>query len=80
MAMDLGLANYFLIACFSWLVFYTVSIFVLVLCIHINALHVYIFSLGRHESPKSRPGVEPKDGTPKKQKQCKCRNSRCLKL
>ncbi|XP_024023851.1 protein tesmin/TSO1-like CXC 5 isoform X1 [Morus notabilis] len=34
----------------------------------------------RQESPKSRPGIEEKDGTPKKQKQCKCRNSRCLKL
>lgn len=35
----------------------------------------------RQESPKSRPTVvDGKDGTPKKQKQCKCRNSRCLKL
>ncbi|KAL5558825.1 hypothetical protein UlMin_035036 [Ulmus minor] len=34
----------------------------------------------KQESPKSRPGIEAKDGTPKKQKQCKCKNSRCLKL
>ncbi|POO03954.1 Lin-54-like [Trema orientale] len=34
----------------------------------------------KQESPKSRPWIEAKDGTPKKQKQCKCRNSRCLKL
>ncbi|KAA8525282.1 hypothetical protein F0562_007137 [Nyssa sinensis] len=34
------------------------------------------------ESPKSRQrcNIEGKDGTPKKQKQCNCRNSRCLKL
>ncbi|KAF5748572.1 putative transcription factor [Tripterygium wilfordii] len=34
------------------------------------------------ESPKSRPrpSVEVKDGTPKKQKQCNCKHSRCLKL
>ncbi|XP_028115699.1 protein tesmin/TSO1-like CXC 5 isoform X1 [Camellia sinensis] len=34
------------------------------------------------ESPKSRQrcNTEVKDGTPKKQKQCNCRNSRCLKL
>ncbi|XP_077209823.1 tesmin/TSO1-like CXC domain-containing protein [Tasmannia lanceolata] len=36
------------------------------------------------ESPKSQPrpwpSFEIKDGTPKKQKQCNCRNSRCLKL
>lgn len=34
------------------------------------------------ESPKSRPrpNVEAKDGTPKKQKQCNCKHSRCLKL
>ncbi|KAF5742978.1 putative transcription factor [Tripterygium wilfordii] len=30
------------------------------------------------ESP--RPSVEVKDGTPKKQKQCNCKHSRCLKL
>uniref|UniRef100_A0A5B7A2I4 CRC domain-containing protein n=1 Tax=Davidia involucrata TaxID=16924 RepID=A0A5B7A2I4_DAVIN len=34
------------------------------------------------ESPKSRQrcNIEVKDGTPKKQKQCNCKNSRCLKL
>ncbi|XP_021741488.1 protein tesmin/TSO1-like CXC 5 [Chenopodium quinoa] len=34
------------------------------------------------ESPKarSRPTVETKDGTPKRQKQCNCKHSRCLKL
>ncbi|KAL8522041.1 hypothetical protein ACS0TY_012259 [Phlomoides rotata] len=34
------------------------------------------------ESPKSRErsNLDQNDGTPKKQKQCKCRNSRCLKL
>ncbi|KAK9059462.1 hypothetical protein SSX86_020164 [Deinandra increscens subsp. villosa] len=34
------------------------------------------------ESPKARPrqNVEMKDGTPKKQKQCNCKHSRCLKL
>lgn len=34
------------------------------------------------ESPKarSRSNVEVKDGTPKRQKQCNCKHSRCLKL
>ncbi|KAG2718425.1 hypothetical protein I3843_03G212400 [Carya illinoinensis] len=34
------------------------------------------------ESPKSkpRPNSDVKDGTPKKQKQCNCKHSRCLKL
>ncbi|OUZ99985.1 CRC domain [Macleaya cordata] len=34
------------------------------------------------ESPRSRPraNIEVKDGTPKKQKQCNCKHSRCLKL
>ncbi|KAJ0989248.1 hypothetical protein J5N97_007604 [Dioscorea zingiberensis] len=34
------------------------------------------------ESPRSRPRpiFEVKDGTPKKQKQCNCRHSKCLKL
>ncbi|KAF5187970.1 tesmin/TSO1-like CXC [Thalictrum thalictroides] len=34
------------------------------------------------ESPKSRPrpSSDLKDGTPKKQKQCNCKHSRCLKL
>lgn len=37
---------------------------------------------GKQESPRSRPrgNTDAKDGTPKKQKQCNCRNSRCLKL
>ncbi|CAN6564270.1 unnamed protein product [Malus baccata var. baccata] len=37
---------------------------------------------GKPESPKSRPrpNVDAKDGTPKKQKQCNCKHSRCLKL
>ncbi|KAA8523128.1 hypothetical protein F0562_009551 [Nyssa sinensis] len=36
----------------------------------------------RPESPRARPrqNVEVKDGTPKKQKQCNCKHSRCLKL
>ncbi|XP_061950490.1 protein tesmin/TSO1-like CXC 5 [Populus nigra] len=32
------------------------------------------------ESPKSIPNTELKDGTPKKQRQCNCKHSRCLKL
>lgn len=31
-------------------------------------------------APRLRPTFEPKEGTPKKCKQCNCRNSRCLKL
>ncbi|XP_010254065.1 PREDICTED: protein tesmin/TSO1-like CXC 5 isoform X2 [Nelumbo nucifera] len=40
------------------------------------------FSVVKPESPRSRPrpGIEVKDSTPKKQKQCNCKNSRCLKL
>ncbi|GLT85422.1 hypothetical protein SLE2022_036120 [Rubroshorea leprosula] len=40
------------------------------------------FQLGKQESPLSRlhSSVDAKDGTPKKQKQCNCKNSRCLKL
>ncbi|GLT25449.1 hypothetical protein SLA2020_005760 [Shorea laevis] len=40
------------------------------------------FQLGKQESPQSRlhSSVDAKDGTPKKQKQCNCKNSRCLKL
>lgn len=36
----------------------------------------------RPESPRSwpRPNIDAKDGTPKKPKQCNCKNSRCLKL
>ncbi|KAG8635880.1 hypothetical protein MANES_16G071700v8 [Manihot esculenta] len=38
--------------------------------------------LSKQESPGSRPrnNAEAKDGTPKKLKQCNCKNSRCLKL
>ncbi|KAI5383000.1 hypothetical protein KIW84_070416 [Lathyrus oleraceus] len=38
--------------------------------------------LGKPESPKSksRPNSEAKDATPKKQKQCNCKHSKCLKL
>ncbi|XP_004291193.1 PREDICTED: protein tesmin/TSO1-like CXC 6 [Fragaria vesca subsp. vesca] len=36
--------------------------------------------LGRYESPKPRARSEAKDSTPKKQKLCNCKNSRCLKL
>ncbi|KAL2321277.1 hypothetical protein Fmac_030246 [Flemingia macrophylla] len=38
--------------------------------------------IGKPESPKSRsrPNFEMKDATPKKQKQCNCKHSKCLKL
>ncbi|KAF7819801.1 protein tesmin/TSO1-like CXC 5 isoform X1 [Senna tora] len=38
--------------------------------------------VGKPESPKSRtrPNFEMKDSTPKKQKQCNCKHSKCLKL
>ncbi|XP_031256609.1 protein tesmin/TSO1-like CXC 5 [Pistacia vera] len=38
--------------------------------------------MAKQESPRSQPrgNNEAKDGTPKKHKQCNCRNSRCLKL
>ncbi|KAK3210695.1 hypothetical protein Dsin_015401 [Dipteronia sinensis] len=38
--------------------------------------------VAKPESPKSRsrPNAEVKEGTPKKQKQCNCKHSRCLKL
>ncbi|XP_028802213.1 protein tesmin/TSO1-like CXC 5 [Neltuma alba] len=38
--------------------------------------------VSKQESPSSRPGHngESKDSTPKKQKHCNCKNSRCLKL
>ncbi|MQM04144.1 hypothetical protein Taro_036937 [Colocasia esculenta] len=40
------------------------------------------FLFRKSDSPKShsRPVFDVKDGTPKKQKQCNCRNSKCLKL
>ncbi|KAM1932771.1 hypothetical protein ACFX15_017167 [Malus domestica] len=42
----------------------------------------HTLKLVKPESPKSRPrpNVDAKDGTPKKQKQCNCKHSRCLKL
>ncbi|PIN08303.1 Metallothionein-like protein [Handroanthus impetiginosus] len=45
--------------------------------------HPAIRPLSKPESPRSRPRQnmnEVKDGTPKKQKQCNCKHSRCLKL
>ncbi|XP_061366422.1 protein tesmin/TSO1-like CXC 5 [Gastrolobium bilobum] len=38
--------------------------------------------IGKPESPqsRSRPNFEMKDATPKKQKQCNCKHSKCLKL
>nr|XP_043628754.1 protein tesmin/TSO1-like CXC 5 [Erigeron canadensis] len=49
-----------------------------------NQFHMQQQSLRplKPESPKARPRqtVEVKDGTPKKQKQCNCKHSRCLKL
>lgn len=41
-----------------------------------------LFLNRKPESPMSRarPAVEAKDSTPKKQKQCNCKHSRCLKL
>ncbi|KAL6496568.1 hypothetical protein OROGR_029826 [Orobanche gracilis] len=45
--------------------------------------HPSIRSLVKPESPRARPRQnvnEVKDGTPKKQKQCNCKHSRCLKL
>ncbi|XP_004288832.1 PREDICTED: protein tesmin/TSO1-like CXC 5-like [Fragaria vesca subsp. vesca] len=45
----------------------------------IGQLH---FCVWKPDSPKARPRpvVDGKDGTPKKQKQCNCKHSRCLKL
>ncbi|KAL0337399.1 UNVERIFIED_CONTAM: protein tesmin/TSO1-like CXC 5 [Sesamum calycinum] len=45
--------------------------------------HPSIRPLVKPESPRARPRQnvnEVKDGTPKKQKQCNCKHSRCLKL
>ncbi|CAA0840425.1 Protein tesmin/TSO1-like CXC 5 [Striga hermonthica] len=45
--------------------------------------HSSVRSLVKPESPRTRPRQnvnEIKDGTPKKQKQCNCKHSRCLKL
>ncbi|KAI4377391.1 hypothetical protein MLD38_015025 [Melastoma candidum] len=47
-----------------------------------GAMQTPVASLRKTESPKARPRVNPdlKEGTPKKPKQCNCKNSRCLKL
>ncbi|KAJ8750755.1 hypothetical protein K2173_015936 [Erythroxylum novogranatense] len=44
--------------------------------------HQHLPGSRKLESPKSRsrPNTELKEGTPKKQKQCNCKHSRCLKL
>ncbi|KAJ8768624.1 hypothetical protein K2173_023528 [Erythroxylum novogranatense] len=44
--------------------------------------HQHLPASRKPESPKSRsrPNAEPKEGTPKKLKQCNCKHSRCLKL
>ncbi|RDX74996.1 Protein tesmin/TSO1-like CXC 6, partial [Mucuna pruriens] len=46
-----------------------------------QVLHASV-RVGKPESPKSRsrPNFEMKDATPKKQKQCNCKHSKCLKL
>ncbi|XP_022731706.1 protein tesmin/TSO1-like CXC 5 [Durio zibethinus] len=48
----------------------------------VQKLPLATFQLSKQESPRSRSRAhaEAKDGTPKKQKQCNCKNSRCLKL
>ncbi|XVE71039.1 hypothetical protein DITRI_Ditri10aG0118100 [Diplodiscus trichospermus] len=48
----------------------------------VHKLPLPTFQLSKQESPRSRPRAhaEAKDGTPKKPKQCNCKNSRCLKL
>ncbi|KAE8688995.1 hypothetical protein F3Y22_tig00110945pilonHSYRG00110 [Hibiscus syriacus] len=48
----------------------------------VQKLPIQKFQLSKQESPRSRPRAhaEAKDRTPKKQKQCNCKNSRCLKL
>ncbi|KAI4380405.1 hypothetical protein MLD38_006601 [Melastoma candidum] len=47
-----------------------------------GATQTPVASLRKMESPKARPraNAELKEGTPKKPKQCNCKNSRCLKL
>lgn len=46
--------------------------------------HLSSSLLSRKPEPRSpqpqATALEVKDGTPKKQKQCNCKNSRCLKL
>ncbi|XVF89197.1 hypothetical protein PTKIN_Ptkin19aG0110900 [Pterospermum kingtungense] len=48
----------------------------------VQKLPLPTFQLSKQQSPRSRTRVpaEAKDGTPKKPKQCNCKNSRCLKL
>ncbi|WVZ19469.1 hypothetical protein V8G54_006791 [Vigna mungo] len=48
----------------------------------VQKLPVKVLPVVKSESPTSQPrfNVELKDTTPKKQKQCNCKNSRCLKL
>ncbi|OMO91022.1 hypothetical protein COLO4_18678 [Corchorus olitorius] len=48
----------------------------------VQKLPLPTFQMSKQESPRSRPRAqtEAKDGTPKKQKPCSCKNSRCLKL
>ncbi|XVF35465.1 hypothetical protein REPUB_Repub18cG0148300 [Reevesia pubescens] len=48
----------------------------------VQKLPLPTFQMSKQDSPRSRPRAhaEAKDGTPKKQKQCNCKNSRCLKL
>ncbi|XP_020216191.1 protein tesmin/TSO1-like CXC 6 [Cajanus cajan] len=48
----------------------------------VQKLPVKVLQAVKLESPRSQPRcyVELKDTTPKKQKQCNCKNSRCLKL
>lgn len=49
---------------------------------HLILMEGTFFLNRKPESPMSRarPAVEAKDSTPKKQKQCNCKHSRCLKL
>ncbi|XP_027356876.1 protein tesmin/TSO1-like CXC 5 [Abrus precatorius] len=48
----------------------------------VQKLPVKMMQVVKQESPRSQPryNVEFKEITPKKQKQCNCKNSRCLKL
>ncbi|CAL0319234.1 unnamed protein product [Lupinus luteus] len=48
----------------------------------VQKLPVKMLQVSKQESPESRPrqNVGLKESTPKKQKQCNCKNSRCLKL
>lgn len=49
---------------------------------YLDIFFTIIFFFRKPESPKSRSrsNVEVKENTPKKQKQCNCKHSRCLKL